>query len=127
MEQKYSKRRIDMLNNPLEGFAGKNSAKLANYYDPLCAFYENSTNVKGLPPYGREDKDFSPKGDRRRTDDIHGATPNAFGNARFVNVRDIMDISDIPGSKPKLHGNVFIKDCMDISDIKGTKPRFQEI
>lgn len=124
MEQRYSKRRIDMLNNPLEGFAGKDSIQLGNYYDPVNAFHKHSTNAKGQPPFGREDHDYSPKGDRRRTDDIIGAIPNAYGNARFISERDIMDISDIPGTSPIRHGTVFLKDYMDISDIQGTKPRF---
>lgn len=47
MEQRYSKRRIDMLNNPLEGFAGKDSIQLGNYYDPVNAFHKHSTNAKG--------------------------------------------------------------------------------
>jgi len=51
-----------------------------------------------MVPYGTENHDFSPKGDRRRTDDIDGASPNAYGNARFLTGKDYMNIADIEGA-----------------------------
>ena len=77
--------------------AGKDSQKLSMYYEPLGAWYmgriENmiAPNSPQPRPYGMDDRDYSPKGDRLRTDDIDGATPNAYGNARYIKERNHMN------------------------------------
>ena len=80
------------------------------YYEPLGAWYmgriENATHDnRGLEPrpYGldQNQRDLSPKSDRLRTDDIDGASPNAYGRARYLQGKDYMNIQDIPGAKPR--------------------------
>jgi len=36
-----------------------------------------------------------------RTDDIDGASPNAYGKVRHIQGRDYMQIQDIKGAKPR--------------------------
>lgn len=71
----------------------------------MGAFYngriENHTFDPNLLPYGKDQRDYSPKGDRHQNKDIEGTTPNAYGNARKINGKDYLDISDIPGTKPR--------------------------
>lgn len=90
---------------PQDGFAGKDSIGLSQYFEPVGAWYlgriENHTLDVDLLPYGKDKADYSPKGDRHRPNDIDGATPNAYGNARKINGKDYLDISDIPGAKPR--------------------------
>jgi len=101
----------------LDGYAGKNSQKLSDYYERLGANYlgriENQTFAqreamllsparKAPKPYGTDKKyQASPEYSRFRVDDIDGASPNAFGKARSIKGKDYMQIADIPGARPR--------------------------
>ena len=113
-------------------FAGKNSLKLAQYYEPLGGWnfgrieqntFDNRPNGVEIASQGSN----SPKADRMLTDDIDGTKPNAFGRAaRFAQGKDHMSIGDIPGAKPRYLeleerrakiGNQRANNFMDVKDI----------
>lgn len=103
MDQNSAQRNSDMIK------AGKDSYKLAQYYEKLGAqnmgIFEHNTQFGGRDqnsrPYGVGDKnDYNSTIDRHHTDDIPGASPNAYGKARYITGKNYMDIQDIPGAKP---------------------------
>ena len=98
----------------VDGFAGKGSQKLSDYYERLGANYlgriENQTfsqRKKLEPPrpphpYGTDKKyQASPEYSRFNVDDIEGARPNAFGKVASIKGKDYMKIEDIPGARPR--------------------------
>ena len=85
-----------------------------------------------MPEGYDEPRDYSPKVNRFSTDDIEGASPNAYGKARYITGKNYMDIQDIPGAKPRYkeieerrlkHGALSPgRPILDVTDINQRKP-----